>query len=729
MRITNVYSLIIFACLFIYKNAHCQKFKILKEDPSSVILEFSFDTNRIQDFLINKDIIDFSKEFYCINQLNKPILPIFNFTFELSDSTLLYNLQNSEKTKFKINSIRKGEIAKKRGITSNKSENKFNLINFSEPFVYRNFLGQNLQIVPIQFDSLNNQLICYHKIEIKISFYKESKNNPTISNNNTSLNLTKKAEFYSFKKTVRNLKSIDPSKAEILIIHNDSNTNNAISLANWKHQKGIKTTLFKIDNQINPIDLKSHISDKYSNSPNLKYILLLGNHSEIPAYNYGNIDGDNYFSDSYFGQLTDDFYPELFVGRITGSPHEIKSIINKSIFYEKSNFEGDWMNKSMGIGSNEGLGDGDNGEADWQHLRNIKSKLKDFGFNKVYEFYDGDHGGGDLPGNPDKINIIDSLNEGVSILNYTGHGDDNLMLTSQLSSTDVDNLKNTNKNPFVISVACDNGKFIDGQGTIAEAFLKSRDDQNFTGSIAFCGSSILMDWAPPMLTQDEIVNSIVANDTIHNLYSIGELFYESQIKMLNKYNSLGNGVMQTWILFGDPSIDLKTKIPQDLDISYEYNNLTHELNINSKNDNVLLGLSKENQYIESYKLNKGKNKIILDNDYDSLLLTFTKPNYKTFQDTILKSSSTTSISSTTTINKMNVFPNPLSVSNSEFTIFGISDIQSIKLFDLLGKELQIEPKIELDKIIVKFENLKSGIYLLNIQDNTNHFFTKRIILN
>ena len=123
------------------------------------------------------------------------------------------------------------------------------------------------------------------------------------------------------------------------------------------------------------------------------------------------------------------------------------------------------------------------------------------------------------------------------------------------------NLKNTNKNPFIISVACDNGKFINGQGTIAEAFLKSNDEEDFTGSIAFCGSSILMDWAPPMLTQDEIINSITTNDTLNTIYSIGELFYESQIKMLNKYNSLGNGVMQTWILFGDPSIDLKTKIP------------------------------------------------------------------------------------------------------------------------------------------------------------------------
>ena len=728
MRISNAYRLIIFICIFISKNANCQNFKVLKVAPSSVTLEFSLDTNRIGKFLRNNEIIDFSKEFYSINQFNKPILPIFNFLFELSDSTLVYNIQNSEKTIFKINSIRKGETAKKRGITSNKSENKLDLINFNEPFVYRSFLGQNLQIVPIQFDSLNNQLICYHKIEIKISFYKESKTIPTLSNNNTSLNLTKKTEFYSFKKAVRNLRSINPSKAEILIIHNDSNTNNAISLANWKNQKGIKTTLFRIDNQIKPIDLKSHISDIYSNSPNLKYILILGNHSEIPAYNYGNIDGDNYFSDSYFGQLTNDYYPELFVGRITGSSHEIKSVINKSIFYEKSNFDGDWMIKSIGIGSNEGLGDGDNGEADWQHLQNIKTKLKDFGFTEVYEFYDGDHGDGDLPGNPNKIDIIKALNEGISILNYTGHGDDNLMLTSQLSSSDIVNLKNTNKNPFIISVACDNGKFINGQGTIAEAFLKSNDEQDFTGSIAFCGSSILMDWAPPMLTQDEIVNYITTNDTLNTIYSIGELFYESQIKMLNKYNSLGNGVMQTWILFGDPSIDLKTKIPQVLDITYEHNSFTNELNINSKTDKVLLGLSKHNQYIESYILNKGNNKIILDNDYDSLLLTFTKPNYRTLQDSILVSS-TTSISSTTTIDKIDVFPNPLSVSNSEFTIFGITNIQSIKLFDVLGKELQIEPKIELDKIIVKFENLNSGIYLLKIQENTNHIFTKRIILN
>ncbi len=728
MRILNAYNIILLVCIFVTNNVSCQKFKILKEEKSFVLLEFSFDTTELKKFINDVKTVDFSKNYYCLNQINKPIVPLFNFTFELADSTLSFDIQHVEKSFFNINSIRFGEKSKKRGTTiNNTSENSIYLVNISDPYVYRDFSGQNIQLNPIQFDSISNKLICYNKIILKVYFDNKLKKEKFTSENSKSINLNKEYD-YSFNITKGKLKSLNPSKSELLIVYKDSNTNNAALLANWKNQKGIKTILLKINDETNPIDLKNQITDIYSNSPNLKYVLILGNHSEIPAYNYGNIDGDNYYSDSYYGQLTNDFYPELFLGRITGTPNEINLILKKSIYYERENFEGEWMIKSIGIASNEGLGDGDNGESDWQHLRKIKNKLLNFGYTKIYEFYDGDHGEDDLAGSPDKNEIIKVLNDGVSLVNYTGHGDDNLMLTSQLSSTDILNLSNKNKNPFIVSVACDNGKFTNNQGTLAEEFIKCKDSTNFTGAIAFCGSSILMDWAPPMLTQDEIVNSITTNDTLNTIYSIGELFYESQIKMLNKYNSLGNGVMQTWILFGDPSIDLKTKIPQVLDITYEHNSFTNELNINSKTDKVLLGLSKHNQYIESYILNKGNNKIILDNDYDSLLLTFTKPNYRTLQDSILVSS-TTSISSTTTIDKIDVFPNPLSVSNSEFTIFGITNIQSIKLFDVLGKELQIEPKIELDKIIVKFENLNSGIYLLKIQENTNQIFTKRIILN
>lgn len=154
---------LIFICVVNVKYGNCQQFNLLNKKKSSITLEFTIDTNQVKQFLNNEKTVDFSKKFYCLNQLNKPILPIFNYTFQLSDSTLRYNIQNSEKTKFKINAIRIGEKSKKRGISSSSISTKFDLINLSDPFVYRNFIGQNLQIIPFQFDSLNNEDFCSQK--------------------------------------------------------------------------------------------------------------------------------------------------------------------------------------------------------------------------------------------------------------------------------------------------------------------------------------------------------------------------------------------------------------------------------------------------------------------------------------------------------------------------------------------------------------------------------------
>ncbi len=724
MRISNVKTnCILILCILICQNAYNQSFKILKESKSSLKLEFTLDTFLIKEFIENENKVDFSKLFYCVNQLNKPILPLFNFTFELDDASLKYKIENRQKTSFKIKSIRKGEKSPKRGITANNAfENSIKLIHFSDPYIHRSFLGQNLQITPIEFDSINNEIICYYKLEIELQFDKLI-SQPRISSVN-SISTNKKTNFYSFNKKNKNLKSIINSNSELLIIYKDSNENNAQLLANWKNQKGLKTNLLKLENEKTSEEVKNKIIELYTLKPNLKYIILLGNHSEIPAHSYGTIDGDIYFSDSYFGQLTNDFYPELYIGRITGNIKEIKSIISKSIYYERDNFEGDWMIKSIGIASNEGASYGDDGEADWQHLQKIKKKLYDFGYSKVHEFYDGTHGDNDLPGSPNNSDVINALNEGVSLFNYTGHGDDNLMLTSQLSSSDLVNLNNPYKNPFVISVACDNGKFTTGQGTLAESFLKSNDTLKYTGSIAFCGSSILMDWAPPMLTQDEIINFITSNDTINTFNTIGELFYESQMKMLNKYNLLGHGVMQTWILFGDPSLDLKSKIPKSIDLVYDFNSSTSELVIDSKTNNILLGVSKNNNYISSSILKSGINKIKLDTSDQSVLLTFTKPNFKTLQYE-LKINQKNNIQQNTEIN---IFPNPSNSESSYFKIKGLNTYNKIELVDILGKSFHIDIENNQNEIKIQYQDLSSGVYFLKIYDTNNHITSKRIII-
>ena len=74
----------------------------------------------------------------------------------------------------------------------------------------------------------------------------------------------------------------------------------------------------------------------------------------------------------------------------------------------------------------------------------------------MHEFYDGTHGGEDANGNPNSAIISSAVNEGISLFNYTGHGDQNSCITGNYSSAHINNATNNGKYPLVISVACNN---------------------------------------------------------------------------------------------------------------------------------------------------------------------------------------------------------------------------------------------------------------------------------
>ena len=98
--------------------------------------------------------------------------------------------------------------------------------------------------------------------------------------------------------------------------------------------------------------------------------------------------------------------------------------------------------------------------------------------------------------------INNKISKGALLVNYTGHGAQNVCVTGNFGSSHINQASNNGKYPFVISVACNNGTFTTGP-CISEAWMLADKNNSPTGAISACGSSILMSWAPPMATQDE----------------------------------------------------------------------------------------------------------------------------------------------------------------------------------------------------------------------------------
>jgi hypothetical protein len=207
----------------------------------------------------------------------------------------------------------------------------------------------------------------------------------------------------------------------------------------------------------------------------------------------------------------------------------------------------------MGIASNQGPGD--DGEFDFQHLRNIRGDLTSWHYTEVGEFYDGSQGDEDGAGNPTPADISAFLNNGASIINYTGHGSTTSWGTSGFSNTDVNDLTNDDELPFIFSVACVNGNFT-GSTSFSEAWLRAKNvtTGNPVGAIGFYGSTINQYWSPPMEAQD-VFNDMLVNQ---DYSSFGALVYNASAGMMDAYGSndsdSGTKMFRTWTLFGDPSL-------------------------------------------------------------------------------------------------------------------------------------------------------------------------------
>lgn len=723
-----------------------QEFKIISENDNSLHFQYHLTQKPFQNTILNgENFINFSATHSVIlNQKGAPKLPTFSQSILIApkgktavsvtfDGYQDYTNVNVLPSKGNLKKNLDPDLVAYEFGTAYQTNAFYpgNLYTVSDPFLLREERGQTITVYPYQYNPVTKTLRVYENLKINVT------NNP----GETGMNeLTQKPAVKSTEGISRHLflngKSIQKytpkaESGEMLIISPSQFVATIQPLADWKNQKGIHTTIVTTDmTGTTDESIKSFLVNYYAAHPDLLYLLLIGDHEDIPAHYYGISWDEELYSDTYYAQLAgNDFYPELFVGRLSGNTSQITTMTNRILEYEKSPKPGNWMMQAIGLGSGEGEGYGDDNEADWQHLRNIKDQLVQYSYIKVYEFYDGSRGLDDAPGNPNAAMISDALNSGVGLFNYTGHGDNHILNSGNYTTMHVKALENYGKYPFFVSVACNNGKFMGGD-CIAEEFLRAKKNDSITGAIAACGSSILMAWAQPMQTQDEMTNIITEANVNNTKVTLGGLFYNAQIGMMEQYpDTDGKEVMQTWIFFGDPSVEFRNKLTQNLTATHvsQISQETTNVNVNCNIENALISISQNNVLIGKGNITGGSANISFNTLSSSLPLTVTatKQNYSAYQGTVQVGNGGLGVSSLTMDNIL-IYPNPadqlLNVKLPE------GEYYHLQLIDITGKVVQT---IKGEKGILNYQfdvkDLAPGMYQLLIQ-NDNGSGAKKIII-
>lgn len=341
-------------------------------------------------------------------------------------------------------------------------------------------------------------------------------------------------------------------EGEILVIAHDPWVANLARYADHKSGLGFTVEIVPVSTIGNTAaQIKSYIKSVYD-ARDLAFVLLVGDAEEV-ATTIRKVGGENGACDACFGKVAGaDDYPDVLVGRFSASSGaEVDTQVDRTETYETLPATlATWFKRGVGLASDEGAGQGDEGQSDKQHQDEIRSWLLGDGYTLVDRIYD--------PGASD-VQVANALNDGRGVVNYTGHGSATSWGTSGFNVGDVDALVNDDRLPFVFSVACNNGEFHHFGTCFAEAWLRAQHDGAPTGAIAAYMSSVSQYWAPPMEAQDEF--NLLLTDPTRPYFAFGALAFAASASMIDAYGDDGIDMSDTWLVFGDPSVQI-VGIPQ-----------------------------------------------------------------------------------------------------------------------------------------------------------------------
>jgi len=468
-----------------------------------------------------------------------------------------------------------------------------------DPYIFRDHRGQTIVLNPFQYNPVSKTLRIYNSITVEV--YEDggsARNIKTRSMDNFNNKINKEfqaiynSHFINSTNTNNRFEYLE-DRGNMLIISYGDFMDEMAPFVEWKNQMGIHTEIVNVSSiGSNSNSIKSYIEDYYYEN-GLTFVLLVGDINQIPS---PSLSGSA--SDPSYGFIeggSNDYYAEVIIGRFSAnSPTELITQVERSIEYEKyPQNNAAWYSKALGVASNQGPGmngytDDDFNEWLWDTI------LSDFTYDSYQGIYDGS-GGTASQG-------ISAINNGISIINYTGHGSISSWGNgAALSTSQVNSLSNNNKLPFVITVGCNVGEFNNSTSCFAETWLRATNNGEPTGAIAHFGSTISQSWEPPMHGQ-WAMNKILTESYENNITrSLGGIATNGCMHMNDAQGSSGMNETKYWTFFGDPSLWLRTDQPSSLSVYHDNAIMIGESEfiVDTGVDDVLVSFSKNGELIDS----------------------------------------------------------------------------------------------------------------------------------
>ena len=271
-----------------------------------------------------------------------------------------------------------------------------NNVGLYEPYIIRDFRGQNMVVYPYAYNPVTKTLRVYY--DMTIEMYKVDDNGENVMETRKSNTVKMDADFKSmyqrhfinYEASMSKYTPVD-EEGDLLIICYDNFISAMTDFVNWKKTRGVNTTIVGTSTVGSTSSaIKTYIQNQYNANNNLTHVLLVGDVAQIPGYSYSG-GGSSYsgLGDNAYGQIVgNDIYNDVFIGRFSaGNTTHVATQVQKVLTYERDlTTSATWCQNGLGVSTTAGSG-GHFSEDDYQHIENLRTDLLNYGYSTVYQDY------------------------------------------------------------------------------------------------------------------------------------------------------------------------------------------------------------------------------------------------------------------------------------------------------------------------------------------------------
>lgn len=494
--------------------------------------------------------------------------------------------------------------------------------------VYRGREICNVVVNPVQYDAAANKARAYSKITYKVRFVPKAgaramagapATKPVILpadnmlGNITMNGASAKAGDMAVKAT--GVAAGDDTR-DYLIISVDKYAEAVGRFAEWKELLGFRVHKV-LKGSWNSDAVKAEVEKAYAENPALYYLLIVGDHDDVPGQymEHHADDGDFsvHYTDLYYGCMDGecDETPDIYRGRLSvSSPEEAATVVDKIIGYEKrpptdAGFYERGVNCADYLDNDNGVADDYEDRRYVQTAEEIRAYMLGQGkdVERVYstnyeitpKYWNRNYFSFGEPIPEDMLkpafawdgnegDIRRAINSGVFYVLHRDHGLVDCWENPYFSVKHVDMLQNGDLLPVVFCVNCDNGAF--QADCLAERFLRKQgggavaviaaSDISYSGynDALACGLFDAIWPEPGLRPKFPGVNSL-GGETPAPTYELGQILDQAQVRVSETFGSPDPSVSsnekndsfcrivtkEIYHCFGDPSMQICTEMP------------------------------------------------------------------------------------------------------------------------------------------------------------------------